>query len=123
MEFYRFDAEVRREIQQFGSKNVGITPIQRMEGPLSIGCMHFSSDSVLGIHPATCPQLFLVVDGEGWVRVANEEKIAVQKGVAVYWTPGEEHESGSKTGMVAMIVEGDHLDPAKYLKELERAPL
>ncbi|HYK72641.1 MAG TPA: cupin domain-containing protein [Pseudoneobacillus sp.] len=119
MEFFRFDAEVRREIKQFGSKNVGITPIQRTEGPCSIGCMHFSSESVLGMHPATCQQLFLVVEGEGWVRVSNGEKFPVHKGVAVYWTPGEEHESGSETGMVAFVVEGDHLNPLKYLKELE----
>lgn len=119
MKFFRFDAVMRREIQQFGSKNVGITPIQRTDGPFSIGCLHFSSESVLGMHPATCPQLLLVVEGEGWVRVANGEKISVKKGVAVFWSPGEDHESGSDTGMVAFVVEGDHLDPVKYLKELE----
>lgn len=119
MKFYRFDAEVRRDIQQFESKNVGITPIQRTDGPFSVGCLHYSSDSVLGMHPATTPQLLLIVEGEGWVRVLNEEKISVQKGVAVYWSPGEEHESGSEKGMVSIVVEGAQLDPEKYLKGLE----
>lgn len=119
MEFYRFDKEVRRDVQAFDSKNVGITPIIREDGYTSAGCMHFDVDSVLGMHEATCPQLFLVVDGDGWVRVEGEERVPVSKGTAVFWTKGENHESGSETGMAAMIFEGPDLNPEQYLKKLK----
>lgn len=120
MRFYRFDASVRREVEKFESKNVGITPIQRTEGPLSIGCLHYDSESVLGMHPATLPQLLLIVEGEGWVRVLEGDKIAVQKGTAVFWSPGENHESGSTAKMTAIVVEGENLEPEKYLKGIEK---
>lgn len=119
MKFYHFKSSVRRNIQQFGSQNVGITPIQRSEGPFSIGCMHYDQNSILGMHVAPCPQLLLIVGGSGWVRVEGGEKIAVDKGTAVFWSPGENHESGSDDGMMAFVVEGDNLDPEKYLNTLE----
>lgn len=117
MQFYRFDREMRRDIQAFDSKNVGITPIIRKEGFTSAGCMHFDAGSVLGMHEAVGPQLFLVVDGEGWVRVEGEDKVPVSKGTACFWTAGENHESGSETGMAAIIIEGPDLNPEQYLKK------
>ncbi|WP_433746867.1 hypothetical protein [Falsibacillus pallidus] len=65
MKFYRFDEEVKRSITAFNSRSVGISPVVKSSTPSQIGCMHFSADSVLGMHPATCPQLFLVADGSG----------------------------------------------------------
>lgn len=121
MKFFTFDSKYKRAINQFNSQNVGVTLILREETPMQIGCMHFSKDSVLGMHPATCPQLFLVVDGEGWVKVAGGENIPVQKGTAVFWIEGEEHESGSLSGMTALIIEGRNLDPEKFLKGLDNS--
>jgi hypothetical protein len=34
---------------------------------------------------------------------------------AAFWEPGEEHESGSETGMVALVIEGDSLNPDQFL--------
>ncbi|PAF19168.1 cupin, partial [Shouchella clausii] len=84
----------------------------------TVGCIYLKENSVLGMHPAACPQLFLIVDGEGWIKTAGGEQIAVQKG-AVYWYEGEEHESGSYLGMTAIVIEGPGLDPQLYLKPLE----
>ncbi|CAM3698571.1 hypothetical protein GCM10009865_39580 [Aeromicrobium ponti] len=118
MEFFRFDTETSREITQFNSHNTSISPILR-NTTATIGCIHLKDNSVLGMHPATCPQLFLIVDGEGWVKTAGSEQVAVVKGTAVYWTEGEEHESGSYLGMTAIVIEGSDLDPHVYLKPLE----
>ncbi|MBT2688862.1 cupin [Bacillus sp. ISL-47] len=118
MELFRFDAESSREITQFNSHNASINPILR-NTTATIGCIHLNVNSVLGMHPATCPQLFLIVDGEGWVKTAGGEQVAVEKGTAVYWTEGEEHESGSYLGMTAIVIEGSDLDPRSYLKPLK----
>ncbi|MBG9448072.1 cupin [Cytobacillus firmus] len=118
MEFFRFDLDVSREISQFSSHNASISPIIRNR-TATVGCIHLKDNSVLGMHPAACPQLFLIVDGDGWVKTAGGEQVAVQKGTAVYWSEGEEHESGSYLGMTAIVIEGPDLDPHKYLKPLE----
>jgi hypothetical protein len=50
-----------------------------------------------------------VVEGEGWARGAAVQRILIRTGQAVYWQAGEEHEAGTDTGMVAIVVEGDVL--------------
>ncbi|RLQ93747.1 cupin domain-containing protein [Falsibacillus albus] len=118
MKFYRFDPDTKRSITRFNSRGVGISPILKTQTPFQIGCMHFESSSVLGMHQATCPQLFLVVEGTGWVKIKGEEPHPVKPGMAVYWDTGEEHESGSENGMTAMVIEGEAFDPEAYLKSL-----
>ncbi|RDI38462.1 cupin [Falsibacillus pallidus] len=118
MKFFRFDEEVKRSITAFNSRNVGISPIMKSAAPSQIGCMHFSGDSVLGMHPATCPQLFLVTDGSGWVKLRGEDPVPVEAGTAVFWETGEEHESGSANGMTAFVMEGEHFSPEKFMPAL-----
>jgi quercetin dioxygenase-like cupin family protein len=120
---YRFDAGTARSIDQFNSHDVGITPILRMKEKgdfLHIGCIHLQPDSVLGFHPAGCPQLFLVVSGSGWVRNDISGKVPVFKGQAVYWEEGEGHESGSETGMIAIVIEAPEMHPEQWMVPIEK---
>ncbi|PLR99222.1 cupin domain-containing protein [Bacillus sp. T33-2] len=117
MKFYRFGKEVRKEITIFNSVGAGITPIIRNEDPMQVGCMHYDPEAVLGMHVAPCPQLLLVVSGKGWVRVEGQDPIDVETGTAVFWEEGENHESGSDSGMTAIIIESGSLDPGRLLKE------
>jgi hypothetical protein len=39
------------------------------------------------------------------------DRVAVAVGEAFYWKAGEEHESGSDTGMTAIVVESKRLIP------------
>jgi quercetin dioxygenase-like cupin family protein len=96
--------------------NVGISPIIKNEGYTSVGCIHFDSEGVVGMHPATMPQLFFVIEGAGWVRVEGDEKVSVSKGTAVFLEAGEQHESWTETGMVAIVIESPTLNPEQYLK-------
>ncbi len=120
MRLFRFDAAVGRPIEQFGSVNLMISPIQRTEGQVQIGCMHIGAGGVVGSHQAACPQLFLVVQGEGWVRGEEPEHTLIHTGQAAYWEAGEWHESGSAAGMMVIVIEGDTLDPSQYMREVTR---
>ena len=63
---------------------------------------------VVGRHPAGVAQLFVVVEGSGWVSGGGgREPIAA--GEAVLWDEGEEHESGSEDGMTALVLEAESL--------------
>ncbi|PLT29613.1 cupin domain-containing protein [Peribacillus deserti] len=116
MEFFRFDQETGRNIEQYDSKAAVFSRIIRTNEFASIGCMYVEPGGVIGFHEAPIPQLFLVVGGEGWVTGADRQQIAIKKGDAVFWNAGEWHESGSGTGMDAIVIESGSLDPKSYMR-------
>lgn|SRR3954452_16451156 len=117
MKLYQFGPQIGRPITAFASANVVITPIQRAPGQVQIVCLRVGPQGRVGYHQAVGPQLFLVVQGSGWVRDESSERIPISAGVAAYWTDGEWHESGSEAGMIVIVIEGEGLDPAQYLPE------
>ena len=122
MKIYRFDPEVGRHITQFGS-NFTMAGIVRLAGRnasdtnLQVGCMHIPAGGRVGFHQATMPQLFLVVAGEGWVRGDTEMRRPLHAFEAAFWHGGEWHESGSVTGMTAVVIEGEGVDPTLLMPE------
>lgn len=76
---------------------------------LHVACMYLRPGGLVGNHRAVSTQLFAVVDGEGWVRGAQSERVSMAAGEAVLWESGEEHEAGTETGMTAIVIEGDML--------------
>jgi quercetin dioxygenase-like cupin family protein len=65
---------------------------------------------IVGRHPAVVPQLFVIVQGSGWVSGADGEREPIAAGEAVRWEAGEEHESGSEEGMTALVLEAEAVD-------------
>jgi quercetin dioxygenase-like cupin family protein len=122
MKIYRFDPTVGRQITHFNS-NFIMARIIRVagrdagDGAIQIGCMHIPAGGRVGYHQATVPQLFLVVAGEGWVRGNAETRRPVHAFEAAFWQGGEWHESGSETGMTAVVIEGEGVDPASLMPE------
>lgn len=120
MRLFRFDREVAVPIAQFDSHGVAIGRLVRFEGDAQIGCFHIDASGVVGFHQATVPQLFLCIAGAGWVRGSEEQHTAIRPGEAAFWEAGEWHESGSVNGMTAIVVEGTHVDPERYMPEIFR---
>ncbi len=117
MRFYRCDETTGHPITQFGSVNVAISGILRTDGPVQIGRMRLGPGGLVGYHQAVGPQLFLVVEGEGWVRGEGLERHTIRAGQAAFWGEGEWHESGSEQGMVAIVIEGSALEPGRFMRE------
>jgi hypothetical protein len=72
--------------------------------------IRIGAGGLVGRHPSGCQQLFLVVEGAGWVSGGNGRREPIAAGEAVAWEEGEEHESGSDEGMTALVVEATRLD-------------
>src|SRR5579884_1419327 len=119
MRLVRFDASIGHPIAQFGSREAVMTGIQRGAGDYQLGCLRLGPGGVLGYHRATTHQLLLVVAGEGRVRAGDEPPRPIVAGQAAYWQPGEEHETTTDSGLTALVLEADTLDPAQFLRELE----
>ncbi|MDP5272967.1 cupin [Chengkuizengella axinellae] len=110
MKMFRFDQEVGKEIHAFDSKNLIMSRIIKESVSLHIGCMFIGPDGIVGNHQAPGPQLFLVVDGQGFVRGKEDIIKSIKKGQAAFWEPGEWHETTSEKGMTAIVIEGEYID-------------
>jgi quercetin dioxygenase-like cupin family protein len=119
MKIFCFDPEVGQEIEQFGSVKAIIAKILHLENEAAISGVYIRPNGKLGHHQAVTSQLFLLVQGDGWVRGETEEKVIVHEGQAIFWEQGEWHESGSEKGMTAVIIEGIHIDPAELMPPLQ----
>ncbi len=64
--------------------------------------LRYGPGGIVGGHSAVGDQLFVVVQGEGWVRTEASEPERIAAGEAAVWNAGEWHESGTDTGMTAI---------------------
>ncbi len=99
------DATDGRAIDRFESQNARHQGVARLEGRGGVSLISLGASGVVGRHPAVVDQLFCVVDGQGWVSGADGSRVPVRAGQAVHWAAGEVHESGSESGMTALVVE------------------
>ena len=106
MRIFRYDSDTGREIQEYHSSNVFLSPILQIENGAVLHVISFDPHGVIGSHQAGGPQVLFIIQGEGWVRGESPEPISVAVGDAVFWDVGELHESGSEAGMTAIVIEG-----------------
>jgi quercetin dioxygenase-like cupin family protein len=95
------------EVTAFGSAGVTATPrahLSAVEGA-GVDLLTFGPGALLGRHPTRLLQLFALVAGQGWACGSDGERVRLVAGDCVLWEPGEEHESGSDGGMVAVVVQ------------------
>ena len=114
MEFYRFNKESGKTITQFNS-NFVMSRILQTEKGVHIGCMYLEKNGIVGFHQAVVPQLLLVLNGEGYVRNEKEEYYKIQPGDAVFWEKDEWHETKTETGLTAIVIESEALNPSSYM--------
>ncbi|WP_078543489.1 cupin domain-containing protein [Litchfieldia alkalitelluris] len=118
MKIYNFSKEVGNGITMYDSQFV-MSRILVTEKPARIGCMYLEENGVIGYHLATVPQLLLIVSGEGWVTGAEGETVRVTAGEAVFWGAGEGHETTTETGLTAIVIESEDLNPSLLMSERE----
>jgi quercetin dioxygenase-like cupin family protein len=103
---YRFDPAVGRRVTLHGSRFTQAA-LTGPEGGARAVCLHLPPGGLVGRHRAATRQLFCVVAGDGWVSGPDRERVPVAAGQAAFWEPGEEHEAGTDTGLVAVVLEGE----------------
>ena len=117
---FRFDAELGRHITRFDSDFTMSRLFHSAE--LHVGCMRLEPGGLIGMHPAATPQLLAVVQGEGWIRSEDGTTTPISAGGAVFWSQGEMHETGTDTGLVAIVVETGALVDGESLGPLVVVP-
>lgn len=115
LEIFTFGKKDGQVINHFDSTCI-MTKIINTNGEVRMNCMHLAEGGIIGFHKAVVPQLLLVVQGEGCVR-GNGGETEVSIGDAVFWEKGEGHETISETGMMAIVIEAELLEPAVFMKK------
>jgi quercetin dioxygenase-like cupin family protein len=108
MQLGRLEERRPRPITDHGSTGATVTPLAR-SATVSTVRIELEAGGLLGMHVAPVGQLFLVVEGSGWTRTPDTPAQPIEVGTVVYWSPGELHETGTETGLAAIIVEGEGL--------------
>ena len=94
------------EEDRFGTRNVRLWQAGILDGAeqTRVHVARFEKDSLLGRHPTKIWQLFMVIEGSGWVSGEDQVRFPISTGQAVLWHPGEAHDSGSEIGMSVLIL-------------------
>lgn len=114
MEIFQFDKSSGKTVTHFNS-NFIMSKIIRAEYPVQIGCMHLEANGMIGFHQASVSQLLLVMAGEGVVCSDDRKEIPVIEGDAIYWKKGEGHQTITESGLTAIVIESEHLNPAEFM--------
>ena len=122
MQRFRFDARGGAVVTAFGSRGVRAHPIQHDAARAVVTSLWLEPGGHLGEHEAPVDQLFLVMSGDGWVAGADGQALPLRAGEAAYWRGGERHACGSEGGMVVVVVEGEGLEPERWLRPYQAAP-
>jgi quercetin dioxygenase-like cupin family protein len=114
VERFRFDSEVAFAPREELLEGVTVAPLSGAivaGAPFQAAVFRVAAGGRIARHPATYPQILAVLEGSGEVSGAAGVDEAIEAGEAVFWHEGEEHETKTASGLTALIVEGDGLEP------------
>ncbi len=107
-----FSERQAEPIELFESIRASSVHLGDGEGEAHIYCVRFSPGGKIGEHPTGFDQLFLVVEGSGWVSGQDGKQIELSAGQGAYFARGEMHSKGSDAGMMAIMIQVSDLQPA-----------
>lgn len=110
IQIFHFNKHSANAIHHYNSLNAFYSKIMKTVEPTIIGFIYIEAGGVVGLHEAPVPQLFIVIEGQGWVCDDNRKKHFVKQGDGVFWHKGQAHESGSDKGLTALVIQATQLD-------------
>lgn len=109
MQLLNFAKDKAKPVLNYNSIFTAYNKIIKTENATNFGFMYVEANGLVGRHRAPVPQLFIVIEGDGWVQGESDEKVKVQKGEAVLWEKGESHVCGSQKGLTAIVIQSAEL--------------
>ncbi|MCM3251926.1 cupin domain-containing protein [Priestia aryabhattai] len=116
MKIYKFSKKHGEKVEKYQSHLATYVKMAQANEAATIGYMYIEGEGTVGYHEAPIAQLFIVVEGEGWVTGENRKRIPIRRGEAALWGKGEWHTSGSETGMTAIVIQSEALHPEAFME-------
>ena len=104
LRFHRDDAEAIGE-RPYPVDLAASIQLLEGEGEAHAYVVYFDPGGVIGAHEAGFGQLFVALQGNGWVAGEDGERVPLEQGEAALFSRGEVHSKGSETGMTALMVQ------------------
>ena len=114
MERFSFGADVAFAPREELLDRVTVAPLSRslfQGSPFQAAVFRVAPGGRIARHPASYPQILAVLEGSGEVSGQAGVDEPIEAGEAVFWQAGEDHETKTATGLTALIIEGDGLEP------------
>jgi len=105
MNIFSFDSQHGAPVHEFGSRGASSEALGHGTGEAHAFVMQFEPGGLIGPHPAGFGQLFVPVQGSGWIAGADGARQALRPGQAAFINGGETHSKGSEQGMTAVMVQ------------------
>lgn len=107
-----FNATTRRltPIAEFHSHGAESAELATGCGDAHVHIVRIVAGGEIGPHVAGFGQLFVCVEGSGWVAGANDERVPISSGEVAYFPRGERHSKGSAEGLRALIIQVRELE-------------
>ena len=119
MQRFRFDPSAAAPVTAHGSRAVRAVAVQPTPALLVVTAIGIEAGGEIGEHQAPVDRLMLVVEGEGWVRNGAGDPVSTYAGEATLFRAGERHRVGSRSGLRALLLEGEGLDPGAFLEAVD----
>jgi quercetin dioxygenase-like cupin family protein len=94
-----------KTIEAFASTGASSCVAAHGSGESHVYVLYFEPGGEIGPHPAGFDQVFLTVQGSGWISGSDGVRHSIEQGCGAFIPMGEHHSKGSKTGMVAVMVQ------------------
>jgi quercetin dioxygenase-like cupin family protein len=112
LERFRFSADVAFAPANELLEGVTIAPLTEplaAGAPAQAAIFRLAPSGRIVRHPASVAQILAVIEGSGAVSGADGDVEPIAAGEAVFWERGEEHETTSAEGMMALVLEASGL--------------
>jgi AraC family transcriptional regulator len=100
-----FGADLAEPITAYSSRLASAIALAAGTGDSHVYAVHLAAGGEIGPHRAGFDQLFLVVQGAGWVAGADGVRHALGALQAAFVPQGEIHAKGSDSGLVALMIQ------------------
>lgn len=100
-------------ITRFASAAASSLALADGSGEAHVYCVRFGPGGRIGEHPTGFGQLFLVVEGRGWVQGGDGARVELAAGQGAWLARGELHAKGSDQGMTAIMIQVRDLEPRR----------
>lgn len=96
-------------ITEFGSRGATALPLGHGSGEAHAYVVRIEADGRIPEHVAGFDQLFVVIEGAGWVKGGDGTLVKLSAGQGVHFERGERHAKGSDVGMTAVMIQVSEL--------------
>jgi quercetin dioxygenase-like cupin family protein len=100
-----FSRSLADEIPEFNSRGAAAELLASGSGETHVYAIFLEPHGEIGPHPAGFGQLFIPLQGEGWVAGSEGVRVPLRMGEAAFISRGEVHSKGSTGGLIALMIQ------------------